>query len=162
MFGKEVCLVRTFLRGKKNKKMRVLCLETHHIDWTVLKICKFMFIFRSCRVYNIKGRNCVANVKKMVLPPTQSTNTENNKSNDSSKDSVKPKLFRMFHDDTMRSFFRRLTFSPDGELLIVPAGLVEAESVTNATFVFTRNCFSKWVALMEKYCYLFFFILCSL
>jgi len=85
----------------------------------------------------------VANVKKMVLPPTKSTNTENNKSNDSSKDSVKPKLFRMFHDDTMRSFFRRLTFSPDGELLIVPAGLVEAESVTNATFVFTRNCFSK-------------------
>ena len=72
----------------------------------------------------------------MSLPLPPKTDSEENKD-------VKPKSFRMFHDDTMRSFFRRLTFSPDGELLIVPAGLVEAESVTNATFIFTRNCLTK-------------------
>ena len=64
------------------------------------------------------------------------------KDSDENKD-VKPKIFRMFHDDTMRSFFRRLTFTPDGELLIVPAGCVEGETVVNATFVFTRKCLTK-------------------
>ncbi|KAH6590027.1 hypothetical protein BASA50_009729 [Batrachochytrium salamandrivorans] len=36
---------------------------------------------------------------------------------------VKSKNFRMFHDENLNSFFRRLAFSPDGSLLIVPAGL---------------------------------------
>ncbi|KAI9033246.1 WD40 repeat-like protein [Hyaloraphidium curvatum] len=31
--------------------------------------------------------------------------------------------YKMFHDDTLKSFFRRLSFSPDGALLIAPAGL---------------------------------------
>ncbi|XP_053396041.1 chromatin assembly factor 1 subunit B-like [Mercenaria mercenaria] len=92
---------------------------------------------RSCRIYNVSSRSCIHNVQKMVLPPKpQTTDSEENKD-------TKPKSFRMFHDDTMRSFFRRLTFTPDGELLIVPAGCVEADPVTNATFVFARNCLSK-------------------
>lgn len=28
--------------------------------------------------------------------------------------------FRMFHDDSMKSFFRRLSFTPDGSLLLTP------------------------------------------
>lgn len=94
--------------------------------------------FRSCRVYSIKGRNCIANVKKMTLPSSNQSSVDSDENKD-----TKPKSFRMFHDDTMRSFFRRLTFSPDGELLIVPAGLVETEPVRNSTFVFTRNCLNK-------------------
>lgn len=91
---------------------------------------------RSCRVYNISSRSCVHNVSKMNLP------SKNLSENDENKDS-KPKSFRMFHDDTMRSFFRRLTFTPDGELLIVPAGIVGVDHVTNATFIFTRNSLAK-------------------
>ncbi|KAI9193684.1 chromatin assembly factor 1 subunit B [Polychytrium aggregatum] len=34
-----------------------------------------------------------------------------------------PKAFRMFHDETLTSFFRRLTFTPDGSMLLTPAGL---------------------------------------
>ncbi len=30
------------------------------------------------------------------------------------------KNYRMFHDDSMRSFFRRLTFTPDGSFLLAP------------------------------------------
>lgn len=30
------------------------------------------------------------------------------------------KQYRMFHDDSMRSFFRRLSFTPDGSFLLVP------------------------------------------
>ena len=55
----------------------------------------------------------------------------------------KTKSFRMFHDDTMRSFFRRLTFTPDGELLIVPSGVMETDPVINSTYVFTRHLFTK-------------------
>lgn len=62
----------------------------------------------------------------------------------SSDPDAKPKSNRIFHDDTMRSFFRRLTFSPDGELLIIPAGCVEQETkVINATFVCSRYKLNK-------------------
>ena len=95
-------------------------------------------------MYNISTKTCIQTIKKMSLPNVQTPKPANDeeKDKDSPKDS-KPKSFRMFHDDTMRSFFRRLTFSPDGELLIIPAGLVETDLVTNATFIFSRTCFSK-------------------
>ncbi|KAI4896957.1 hypothetical protein NFI96_017924 [Prochilodus magdalenae] len=57
------------------------------------------------------------------------------------------KNYRMFHDDSMRSFFRRLTFTPDGSFLLVPAGCVEAgENVTNTTYVFSRKSFKRPIA----------------
>ncbi|KAJ8314824.1 hypothetical protein KUTeg_006974, partial [Tegillarca granosa] len=92
---------------------------------------------RSCRIFSISGKNCIHNISKMSLPNTQvvdSTTTEKEK----------PKSFRMFHDDTMRSFFRRLTFTPDGEILIVPAGCLERDDkVINATYLFSRQSFNK-------------------
>ncbi|XP_066542912.1 chromatin assembly factor 1 subunit B [Hoplias malabaricus] len=57
------------------------------------------------------------------------------------------KNYRMFHDDSMRSFFRRLTFTPDGSFLFAPAGCVEAgENVTNTTYVFSRKSFKRPIA----------------
>lgn len=57
------------------------------------------------------------------------------------------KHYRMFHDDSMRSFFRRLTFTPDGSFLLAPAGCVEAgENVTNTTYVFSRKSLKRPVA----------------
>ncbi|XP_028656521.1 chromatin assembly factor 1 subunit B [Erpetoichthys calabaricus] len=57
------------------------------------------------------------------------------------------KSYRMFHDDSMRSFFRRLTFSPDGSVLFAPAGCVEAgENVTNTTYVFSRKNYKRPIA----------------
>ncbi|KAB5576849.1 hypothetical protein PHYPO_G00203250 [Pangasianodon hypophthalmus] len=57
------------------------------------------------------------------------------------------KNFRMFHDDSMRSFFRRLTFTPDGSFLLAPAGCVETgENVTNTTYVFSRKSFKRPIA----------------
>ena len=60
---------------------------------------------------------------------------------------------RLFYDDTPQAFCRRLCFTPDGELLIAPAGLLELpydkkegedeKSVKpkriNATYVFSRQ-----------------------
>ncbi|XP_073767896.1 chromatin assembly factor 1 subunit B isoform X1 [Danio rerio] len=60
---------------------------------------------------------------------------------------VQVKNYRMFHDDSMRSFFRRLTFTPDGSFLLAPAGCVEAgENVTNTTYVFSRKSFKRPIA----------------
>ncbi|XP_059614932.1 chromatin assembly factor 1 subunit B isoform X2 [Phlebotomus argentipes] len=52
------------------------------------------------------------------------------------------KIVRLFHDDTLQTFFRRLTFSPDGELIVTPAGVNEGDEsrkASNTTYVYTRN-----------------------
>ncbi|CAL8098195.1 unnamed protein product [Calicophoron daubneyi] len=55
---------------------------------------------RACRVYRAGTRNCLAHVSKAGKQ-------------------------RLFQDDSWKSFFRRLAFSPDGLLLICPAGNLE-------------------------------------
>ncbi len=59
---------------------------------------------RCCRIYNIQTKNCVHTVSKLTLPDAASPKGGDAKEKD------KPRSFRMFHDDTMRSFFRRLAF----------------------------------------------------
>nr|XP_057937461.1 chromatin assembly factor 1 subunit B [Doryrhamphus excisus]XP_057937462.1 chromatin assembly factor 1 subunit B [Doryrhamphus excisus] len=57
------------------------------------------------------------------------------------------KQHRIFHDDSMRSFFRRLSFTPDGSFLLAPAGCVEAgENIINTTYIFSRNSLKRPVA----------------
>lgn len=36
------------------------------------------------------------------------------------------KSFRLYHDETLTSFFRRLSFTPDGSMLLTPAGQYKA------------------------------------
>ncbi|CAH8466253.1 unnamed protein product [Dicrocoelium dendriticum] len=64
---------------------------------------------RACRIYRAGTRNCLAHVSKA------------NKQ-------------RLFQDDSWKSFFRRLAFSPDGLLLVCPSGNLEqapfADTVT--------------------------------
>ncbi|KAI9004043.1 WD40-repeat-containing domain protein [Gaertneriomyces semiglobifer] len=56
----------------------------------------------------------------------------------------KQKLTRAYHDETLTSFFRRLTFTPDGLLLICPAGVYHnpysdtQEEPQNAAHIYTR------------------------
>jgi len=57
-----------------------------------------------------------------------------------------PKSVRLFHDDTFKGFFRRLHWSNDGELLVVPSGVVETDTeakLTHCTYVFTRIDLNK-------------------
>ncbi|KAL8571750.1 hypothetical protein ACOMHN_060835 [Nucella lapillus] len=89
---------------------------------------------RSCRIFNLATKHCLHNISKMVSPHAAATTPAGSK----------PKASRIFHDDTLQTFFRRLTFSPDGQLLITPAGLMEtAEKQVSATFVFTRGSFKE-------------------
>lgn len=64
---------------------------------------------------------------------------------------------RLFHDDTFKGFFRRLSWSNDGELLVVPSGVVETDeekNFTHCSWVFTRLNLAKPVLCLptkDKY-----------
>jgi len=64
---------------------------------------------------------------------------------------------RLFHDDTFKGFFRRLSWSNDGELLVVPSGVVETDeekTFTHCSWVFTRLNLAKPVLCLptkDKY-----------
>ncbi|CAH1227441.1 CHAF1B [Branchiostoma lanceolatum] len=90
---------------------------------------------RICRVYNINTKKVVHRISKFVTNIPQPDGTTNKK------------VSRMFHDDSMGSFVRRLTFTPDGELMLTPAGCVEMDDKTvNSSYIFTRTSMSKPVA----------------
>jgi chromatin assembly factor 1 subunit B len=64
---------------------------------------------RCLRIYSANNR-CIHNVNKIQIV---------NKENDPSP----THNARLFHDDTMKSFFRRMAYSPDGNLLFTPGNL---------------------------------------
>ncbi|KAM6222354.1 chromatin assembly factor 1 subunit B [Rhynchocyon petersi] len=87
---------------------------------------------RVLRVYSTQKKRVAFNVSKML----SGIGTEG-----------EARSYRMFHDDSMKSFFRRLSFTPDGSLLLTPAGCVESgENVTNTTYVFSRRNLKRPIA----------------
>lgn len=97
---------------------------------------------RSMRVYSLKSNRVIHNVCKMIYP----SNTENNETKTEECEVSSTKTQRMFHDETVVR--RRLTFTPDGSLLIVPSGTLNRKQASqveqiNTAYVFSRTCFSK-------------------
>ncbi|XP_057553944.1 chromatin assembly factor 1 subunit B [Hippopotamus amphibius kiboko] len=87
---------------------------------------------RILRVYSTQKKRVAFNVSKML----SGVGAEG-----------EARSYRMFHDDSMKSFFRRLSFTPDGSLLLTPAGCVESgENVTNTTYVFSRKNLKRPIA----------------
>ncbi|XP_047420822.1 chromatin assembly factor 1 subunit B isoform X1 [Sciurus carolinensis] len=87
---------------------------------------------RVLRVYSTQKKRVAFNVSKML----SGVGVEG-----------EVRSYRMFHDDSMKSFFRRLSFTPDGSLLLTPAGCVESgENVTNTTYVFSRKNLKRPIA----------------
>ncbi|KAK4305817.1 hypothetical protein Pmani_022311 [Petrolisthes manimaculis] len=84
---------------------------------------------RCCRIYNISNKKISVKIYKASLPAVKG------------EDGVTEKSTRLFYDDTLKSFCRRLCFSPDGELLLTPSGIMESDtaSTTNGTYVFSRS-----------------------
>ncbi|XP_031957034.1 chromatin assembly factor 1 subunit B [Corvus moneduloides] len=114
-----------------NKGQKVSILNEHKsyvqgVTWDPLgQYIATLSCDRVLRVYNTQTKRVAFNVTKM--PSGSGAEGE-------------ARSFRMFHDDSMKSFFRRLSFTPDGSYLLTPAGCVESgENVTNTTYVFSRN-----------------------
>lgn len=57
-----------------------------------------------------------------------------------------PTTSKLFYDQTLMSFFRRLTFSPGGELLLVPSGILELKNdkFENVVYVFERKSLNRF------------------
>lgn len=58
----------------------------------------------------------------------------------------KERELRLFHDETFKGFFRRLSWSPDGEVLVVPSGVLEtaeASKVQHCSWLFTTVDLTK-------------------
>jgi chromatin assembly factor 1 subunit B len=63
----------------------------------------------------------------------------------------------LYHNEALLSFFRRLSFSTDGSLLLAPAGQYKAgpangqdpkgEDIANTVFVYTRAGLNKYVSM---------------
>ncbi len=89
-------------------------------------------------MFNTKGYKYHAKTCKCKLPVAE-------KSADADEE-AEERMVRLFHDDTLQSFYRRLAFSPDGELLVVPSGVIEMEGEAKAahcTYVFSRMDLAK-------------------
>lgn len=86
------------------------------------------------RVFQASSKKLLTRVGKAPLPVPKDHELNGKKIN-------------LFHDDTIQTFFRRLTFSPDGELLIVPSGVIEPQEPgkkqSSTTLVFSRRLLSR-------------------
>ena len=57
---------------------------------------------------------------------------------------------RMYHDETLLSFFRRPSFSPDGALLATPTGLyLENEETKHCVYLYSRGSLCKLVFIPD-------------
>lgn len=99
------------------------------LSLTYLYITK-LYNYRICRLIDINTKKTVQRIYKAKIP-TRADHP------------IKDKIVRLFYDDTFKSFFRRLTFSIDGLLLIVPSGIIEpietSERISNTTLIFSRH-----------------------
>ncbi|KAF7990232.1 hypothetical protein HCN44_000037 [Aphidius gifuensis] len=96
---------------------------------------------RQCRLIDLTTMKTINRVNKAKLPTPIGHSLEN-------------KTVRLFHDDTFKSFFRRLTFSIDGSLIIAPSGIIEfqesTERITNATIVFSRHNLKEPIMILPS------------
>ena len=85
------------------------------------------------RIFDIQSKKVLHRISKGTLP-VPATNA------------LHGKRMRLFHDDTLQTFFRRLSFTPDGKLLLTPAGVTDYDGCTrpiNTTYAFSRYGFRQ-------------------
>ncbi|KAJ6641454.1 Chromatin assembly factor 1 subunit B [Pseudolycoriella hygida] len=85
---------------------------------------------RYMRTYDVTSKKLLHQSGKCALPvPTDSP--------------LSGKVIRLFHDETLQTFYRRLCFSPDGKLIIAPSGVAELNGDNSkpihTTYIYTRS-----------------------
>lgn len=88
---------------------------------------------RNMRIFDINTKKVLARTSKSTLSVPEGHE-------------LFEKKVRLFHDDTLQTFFRRLNFSPDGNLLFTPSGVVDYEGcsqITHTTYIFSRFNFKQ-------------------
>lgn len=83
---------------------------------------------RYLRIFDIQTKKIVSRSSKCTLPVPEGSE-------------LFGKTIRIFHDDTLQTFFRRLCFTPDGKMLIVPAGVADSDGTSkplHTTYIYSR------------------------
>ncbi|CAD7013562.1 unnamed protein product [Ceratitis capitata] len=88
---------------------------------------------RYLRIFDIQTKRVIYRINKSSLPVGEGHELHGQR-------------LRLFHDDTLQTFFRRLCFTPDGKLLLTPAGVAETDDAPQSlhtTYVFSRHAFRQ-------------------
>ncbi|RKP17737.1 hypothetical protein ROZALSC1DRAFT_30491 [Rozella allomycis CSF55] len=65
---------------------------------------------------------------------------------DENDEEIKHKMFRVYHDETLVSWYRRCSFSPDGAFFVSPTGTFkqsDSNEYIESVYVFSRNKFKN-------------------
>lgn len=98
---------------------------------------------RNLRIFDCETRRMVSRSDKCLLPVPESCDLHG-------------KITRLYHDDTLQTFYRRLSFSPDSELIVTPSGMCDQESQSVATkplnfsYIYTRQSLKQPVAVLPS------------
>ncbi|KAG2178221.1 hypothetical protein INT43_003474 [Umbelopsis isabellina] len=118
------------------KCIKILNDHTHYVQgvsWDPLG--KSIAIYRLAKDShgNLVVGNCIKKHHKLDRSKYQTLTTENNHNEDSATGSTAHtgQTFRLFQDENLVSFFRRLSFTNDGALLITPAGVYKQTNDDN-------------------------------
>ncbi|EDW01114.1 chromatin assembly factor 1 subunit B [Drosophila grimshawi] len=88
---------------------------------------------RHLRIFDVNTRRVLHRVSKCTLPVKEGHELHG-------------RSVRLYHDGTLQTFFRRLCFTPDGKLLLTPAGVTDYDGVikpTNTTYGYSRYDLSQ-------------------
>lgn len=103
---------------------------------------------RSLRFFNTQNKKLAFKVNKMITKIPSNTSTAQE-----AETEEKVKSTPIFYDDTLATISRRMSFSPNGELLLVPAGIVEIDDdekdsdkdkFLNVVHIFSRDNLKKY------------------
>ncbi|KAL1364718.1 hypothetical protein HN51_012861 [Arachis hypogaea] len=129
----------------KGTNLQTLDAHAHYVQgvaWDPLgKYVASLSSDRTCRIYinkphKSKGIEKINYVCQQVISKAEQPLFKNSKST----------KYHLFHDETLPSFFRRLSWSPDGSFLLVPAGSYKigtGSDAVYATYIFSRNDLSR-------------------
>lgn len=98
---------------------------------------------RYMRVFDCETRRIVSRSNKCLLPVPESCD-------------LYGKITRLYHDDTLQTFYRRLCFSPDSQLIVTPSGMCDQENQTVATkplnfsYIYTRQSLKQPIAVLPS------------
>ncbi|XP_072965273.1 chromatin assembly factor 1 subunit FAS2 homolog isoform X2 [Typha angustifolia] len=99
---------------------------------------------RTCRVYVNKPQTKSKGLEKINFVCQQTLTKSDPQKLDDSKPT--PPKTHLFHDETLPSFFRRLSWSPDGSFLLVPSGIckhLSGPEVFNTAYIISRKDLSR-------------------
>lgn len=87
--------------------------------------------FSVFRLFDINTKKVVSRNSKTTLPVPETH-------------VLHGQAFKLFYDGSLQSYFRRLDYSPDGELIAVPTGFIEytengAVNHLNVAFIYKRS-----------------------